>query len=119
MKKYLIYKMMKLFCKRMNLYCKSEIILQKGDFGVQNLYLMAFINNILLQLVMHALKLINLSIARFMSPNLALLVDRTSDSSMANLGPMLIGKLEDADWEVRDSALEVLYTISNIANTSI
>lgn len=53
-----------------------------------------------------------------MSPNLALLVDRTSDSSMDSLGTLLVGKLHDMDWEVRDSALEVLHTVSGISHSS-
>lgn len=53
-----------------------------------------------------------------MSPNLALLVDRTNDSSMSLLVPMLTAKLYDMDWDVRDSALEILQTISSIAHSS-
>ena len=67
---------------------------------------------------MQALKLVNLSIAKYMAPNLALLVNRTSDSALSLLGPMLNTRLHDLNWEVRDSALEVVNTISEIANKS-
>lgn len=53
-----------------------------------------------------------------MSPNLALLVDRTYDSAMDMLGPLLTTQLRDEHWEVRDTALEVLCTICEIAHTS-
>jgi hypothetical protein len=70
------------------------------------------------KLVVKALKLVNVSIVKYMSPNLALLVDRTTDSTMAVLGPLLHTKLHDMTWEVRDSALEVVCTISHMSNTS-
>ncbi|XP_044272396.1 uncharacterized protein LOC123016210 isoform X4 [Tribolium madens] len=69
------------------------------------------------QLVVKALKLVNVSIVKYMSPNLALLVDRTTDSTMAVLGPLLYTKLHDMTWEVRDSAMEVVCTMSHLSNT--
>lgn len=62
--------------------------------------------------------MVNLSIAKYMSPNLALLVDRTYDSAMDMLGPLLTNKLQDEHWEIRDTALQVLCTVSEIAHTS-
>lgn len=70
------------------------------------------------QLVVKALKLVNVSIVKYMSPNLALLVDRTTDSTMAVLGPLLHTKLHDMTWEVRDSALEVVCTMAHLSSTS-
>lgn len=70
------------------------------------------------QLVVKALKLVNVSLVKYMSPNLALLVDRTNDSTLAVLGPLLCTKLCDMTWEVRDSALEVVCTISHMSSTS-
>ncbi|RZC33047.1 hypothetical protein BDFB_004776 [Asbolus verrucosus] len=72
-----------------------------------------------MQLVTKALKLVNISITKYMSPNLALLVDRTADSVMAGLGHLLYTKLHDSTWEVRDTALEVVCTISHMSNTKI
>lgn len=54
-----------------------------------------------------------------MSPNLALLMDHTTtDSSLGQLGPLLATKLKDKEWEVRDSALEVLATVSQLSRNS-
>lgn len=50
-----------------------------------------------------------------MSPNLALLIDKTQDSALDQIGPLLINKLHDMNWEIRDSALEILITISTFA----
>ncbi|KRT83220.1 HEAT domain-containing protein, partial [Oryctes borbonicus] len=67
------------------------------------------------RVIIEALKLLNLSISKYMSPNLALLIDKTKDSALDQIGPLLINKLHDMNWEVRDSALEILVTISMFA----
>lgn len=67
-------------------------------------------------MVVHALKLVELSIAKFLPPDLALLVEEDSTTSM--LGSMLTAKLYDRHWEIRDSTLEILHTIANISNSS-
>lgn len=69
-------------------------------------------------MTIEALKVLNQSIAKYMSPNLALLVDRTYDSAMDVLGPLLTTQLKDEHGEVRNAALEVLCTMSEIAHTS-
>lgn len=53
-----------------------------------------------------------------MSPNLTLLVDRTNDSSLSQLGPLLRSKLEDNHWEIREKCLQVLITISELSYNS-
>ncbi|GJQ72358.1 hypothetical protein Trydic_g3443 [Trypoxylus dichotomus] len=67
------------------------------------------------RVIIEALKLLNLSISKYMSPNLALLIDKTKDSALDQIGPLLINKLHDMNWEIRDSALEILITISTFA----
>lgn len=54
-----------------------------------------------------------------MAPNLALLVDRTSDSSLGQLGPLLTSKLLDDEWEIRENCIAVLKTISELAHKGI
>ena len=66
---------------------------------------------------MEALKLLKLSIEKYMSPNLALLVDNTENNALHLVSPLLRSKLHDSNWEIRDSALEILITISTIACT--
>lgn len=67
---------------------------------------------------MQGLQLMHLTIANFMPPNLALLVDDVNDSSIETTPPMLYKRLHDANWEVRDSALEIIQTISEISHIS-
>ncbi|XP_057318159.1 uncharacterized protein LOC130663104 [Microplitis mediator] len=64
-------------------------------------------------LCVRALKICRLAIENFMPPNLALLVN--GESHMNNIGPTLYKRLHDGNWEVRDSALEVLHVIANIS----
>ncbi|KAJ8953909.1 hypothetical protein NQ318_019149 [Aromia moschata] len=63
-------------------------------------------------LVVKGLKLIDIAITKYMSPSMALLIDNVDNSSLALTGPLLYAKLHDGNWEVRDTALEVLCTIS-------
>lgn len=67
------------------------------------------------KLVVKGLKLVNISIAKYLTPNMALLIDNIQESSMTAVGPLLYAKLHDPTWEVRDSALELLCTISHNA----
>lgn len=53
-----------------------------------------------------------------MPPNLALLVNEISDTSIIAITPMLYTKLHDKNWEIRDSALEILNTVVEIAHLS-
>ncbi|VEN47491.1 unnamed protein product [Callosobruchus maculatus] len=66
--------------------------------------------------VVKGLELVDVAISKYMSPNMALLIDKVHDSVMGLLGPMLYAKLHDIHWEVRDSALEVICTITRISN---
>ncbi|VEN47489.1 unnamed protein product [Callosobruchus maculatus] len=68
------------------------------------------------KVVVKGLELVDVAISKYMSPNMALLIDKVHDSVMGLLGPMLYAKLHDIHWEVRDSALEVICTITRISN---
>lgn len=57
-------------------------------------------------------------IAQFIPPNLALLVDTLKGSSMENLGSLIKKEMSDIHWEVRDSALELLQAVIDIARAS-
>lgn len=63
------------------------------------------------------MRLLALSISKYMSPNLALLVE-TNDSTMHYIGTLLYSKLRDSDYEVRKAAHDVLLSISENAETS-
>lgn len=70
------------------------------------------------KLMTEAFKLLQFAIEKYMSPNLALLVDRTQDSSLHMLGPLLVVKLQDDDWEIRNGGLGVLTTICELSHSS-
>jgi hypothetical protein len=53
-----------------------------------------------------------------MTPNLALLVDSTADSTTALLGPLLYVKLLDETVEVKKAATEVIRTMAKMSNSS-
>ncbi|XP_008197112.1 uncharacterized protein LOC100141760 isoform X5 [Tribolium castaneum] len=63
------------------------------------------------------LKLVNIATAKYMAPNLALLVDRTSDSTIALMGPLLYAKLFDEVKEVKIAALEVIRTMARMSGS--
>lgn len=65
-----------------------------------------------------ALKLTQLSIEHFLSPNLALLVDTVKGSGLECLGPMIMKRLHDNSWETRDSTIELLLAMVSISDLS-
>ncbi|CAH0560378.1 unnamed protein product [Brassicogethes aeneus] len=67
-------------------------------------------------LIVKALTLLNLSILKYMSPNLVLLIDK-NDSTMLCIGPLLYIKLRDNSTNIRNAAIKVLITISEISQT--
>lgn len=69
-------------------------------------------------IIVLALKLVNTATSKYMAPNLALLVDRISDSTIALMGPLLYAKLFDDMKEVKMAALDVISTIARMAGTS-
>ncbi|EDV93473.1 uncharacterized protein LOC6563860 [Drosophila grimshawi] len=62
-----------------------------------------------------ALKLVQLSVEHFLSPNMALLVDNLQGSALVCLGPIIVKRMHDIAWEVRDSALELTTSIACIS----
>lgn len=67
---------------------------------------------------MQALKLVQLSIEHFLSPNMALLVDNLQGSGLVCLGPIIVKRFHDIAWEVRDSTVELTTSIANISRVS-
>ncbi|KAF4519207.1 hypothetical protein B566_EDAN013501 [Ephemera danica] len=67
--------------------------------------------------VSQVLQVMRRSIEGFMPPNLALLINTIQDTQLSNLGPQLFRCLHNTTWEVRDSALEVLSVMAQIADT--
>ncbi|XP_030755322.1 uncharacterized protein LOC115881796 isoform X1 [Sitophilus oryzae] len=69
------------------------------------------------KLVVKGLKLLDMAISRYMSPDMVLLMDNHRDSVVAQTGTLLYAKCHDGSWEIRDSALEVVYTLSSNAHS--
>ncbi|XP_055908741.1 uncharacterized protein LOC129943374 isoform X2 [Eupeodes corollae] len=65
--------------------------------------------------VVQSIKLAQLSIEHFLSPNMALLVDNIKGSGLQNLGPIVIKNFHNREWEVRDSTLELVTSIISIS----
>ncbi|XP_044272394.1 uncharacterized protein LOC123016210 isoform X3 [Tribolium madens] len=66
--------------------------------------------------VVQALNLINVAIRNYMSPNMLLLVDISSDSTLDLLGPLLAAKLL-ATTDVKTATLEVIHTMAHISSS--
>jgi hypothetical protein len=71
-----------------------------------------------LQLSVQGLELMKVAIQNFMPPNLALLMNTLQGSTIDQVGPILQKRLHDTNWDVRDSALEVLQVVTGIAEIS-
>lgn len=50
---------------------------------------------------------------------MVLLLDKEDQSVLDILACLLYAKLHDINWEVRDSALEVIYTVVDISRQGI
>lgn len=66
-------------------------------------------------LAIHVLNLIKLSIESFLSPNMALLMENLDGSGLENLGDAIKKKLYNAEWETRDSAVQLLKSMVEIS----
>ncbi|XP_044272399.1 uncharacterized protein LOC123016210 isoform X7 [Tribolium madens] len=64
--------------------------------------------------VVQALRLINVAVRNYMSPNMSLLVDITSDSTLKMLGPLLSAKLLDVN-QVKNASLDVVFTMAQMS----
>lgn len=60
-----------------------------------------------------------MAIEHFLAPNLALLIDSLQGSTIEKLGPMIMKRLHDINWEIRDSTLELLSSMVVISSLSM
>ena len=49
---------------------------------------------------------------------MALLMDNLQGSGLKQLAPIIIKRFHDLEWEVRDSAIELITSIAEISHTS-
>lgn len=71
------------------------------------------------QFVVVSLKVIGLTVKKFLQPNLSLLVDAQPGGSIHDLGKLIYRKMQDRHWEIRDTALELLHICTDIAYISM
>lgn len=89
--------------------------------SLETVCLLSFVQSLLANpnispgLCVQSLKLVKQTIENFIPPNLALLVNTLEGSSIEILGSLLLQKLHDTNWEVRDSCLEVLQVIASLS----
>ncbi|XP_023944565.2 uncharacterized protein LOC112050516 [Bicyclus anynana] len=72
-------------------------------------------SNLSCKFVVTALNVISLTVKKFLPPNLSLLMESKPGSTMHELGKLIYIKMHDMNWEVRDSALELLYVVTDIS----
>lgn len=65
--------------------------------------------------VVKALNLMNVTIGNYMTPSLALLVDKVGDSTLVLLGGFLYEKLQSSNLKIKTAALHVTATISHLS----
>lgn len=61
------------------------------------------------------LDLIDLCIKKFLSPNMILLVESQQESTLTVIGAVMKTYMHHEDWEVRDSALNLLLSCTDIS----
>ncbi|XP_045771761.1 uncharacterized protein LOC123871822 [Maniola jurtina] len=72
-------------------------------------------SNLSCKFVVTALNVITITVKKFLPPNLSLLMESKPGSTMHELGKLIFMKMHDMNWEVRDSALELLYVVTDIS----
>ncbi|XP_034830716.1 uncharacterized protein [Maniola hyperantus] len=72
-------------------------------------------SNLSCKFVVTALNVITITVKKFLPPNLSLLMESKPGSTMHELGKLIFMKMHDLNWEVRDSALELLYVVTDIS----
>lgn len=71
--------------------------------------------NLSCKFIVTCLNVIAVTIKKFQPPNLSLLLDSTPGSTMHELGKLIYMKMNNLQWEIRDSALELLLVCTEIA----
>nr|XP_023023764.1 uncharacterized protein LOC111511923 [Leptinotarsa decemlineata] len=69
------------------------------------------------RVVVKGLKLADEALSRYMSPHLALLIDKIDCTTIIPLASLLYVKLHDGEWEIRDSSIELICTLIKTAST--
>lgn len=62
-----------------------------------------------------ALNVIILTVKKFLPPNLSLLMDSKPGTAIHDLGKLIYMKMHDRNWEIRDTALELLHVCTDIS----
>ncbi|KAM3959213.1 uncharacterized protein ACR2FA_006752 [Aphomia sociella] len=65
--------------------------------------------------VVIALNILTLTVKKFLPPSLSLLMETKPGSAVHDIGKLIYTKMHDLHWEVRDSALELLFVCTDFA----
>ncbi|CAH0579481.1 unnamed protein product [Chrysodeixis includens] len=71
--------------------------------------------NLSCKFVVVSLKVIGLTVKKFLQPNLSLLMESKPGSAIDELGKLIYMKMQDRNWEIRDTALELLLVCTEIS----
>lgn len=71
--------------------------------------------NLSVKFMVAALNLITITVKKFLPPSLSLLMESIPGSAIHDLGQLIFEKLHDRNWEVRDSALELLLVCTELS----
>lgn len=67
------------------------------------------------QFVVTALNVISTTIKKSLTPNLSLLLDTKPGTGMHEIGHLISMKMHDLNWEIRDTALELLLICTELS----
>ncbi|CAF4845099.1 unnamed protein product [Pieris macdunnoughi] len=71
--------------------------------------------NLSCKFVVTALNVISTTIRKSLTPNLSLLLDTKPGSGMHEIGMLIYTKMHDLNWEIRDTALELLLVCTELS----
>ncbi|CAH0579484.1 unnamed protein product [Chrysodeixis includens] len=79
--------------------------------GLMNLLKLNILNS---KQIVKSLDLIDICVKKFLSPNMSLLVESQQDSTLNEIGALMKTYLQHDEWEVKDSALNLLCSCTEI-----
>ncbi|XP_028162618.1 uncharacterized protein LOC114354432 [Ostrinia furnacalis] len=71
--------------------------------------------NLTCKFVLASLGVMTVTVQKFLPPNLSLLMEAEPGSAIHEMGKLMFTKMHDINWEVRDSALELLNVCTEIS----
>ncbi|CAH0579482.1 unnamed protein product [Chrysodeixis includens] len=108
----LLLDLIRMLLKDHNISWYENVEIVSLQQGLMNLLKQGILNS---KQVIKVLDLIDICVKKFLSPNMTLLVESRQDSTLNEIGTLMKTYLQHDDWEVRDSALNLLYSCIDVA----